>query len=52
MRLLTVAWAVARAAGVVVIDSTTPSCALTTSEVGQLHAAKDYTGLAAAASSA
>ena len=51
MRLRTVglAWAVARAAGVVVIDSTTPSCALTTSEVGQLHAAKDYTGLAAAA---
>ena len=51
MRLLTVglAWAVARAAGVVVIDSTTPSCALTTGEIGQLHAAKDYTGLAAAA---
>ena len=49
MRLLTVAWAVARAAGVVVIDGTTPSCALTTGEIGQLHAAKDYTGLAAAA---
>ena len=50
MRLLTVGLAcAARAAGVVVIDSTTPSCALTTSEVGQLHAAKDYTGLAAAA---
>ena len=51
MRLLTVGL-VARAAGVVVIDSTTPSCSLTTSEVGQLYAAKDYTGLAAAASSA
>ena len=43
------AGAVARAAGVVVIDSTTPSCALTTGEIGQLHAAKNYTGLAAAA---
>ena len=48
MRLLTVGL-VARAAGVVVIDSTTPSCALTTSEVGQLHAAKNYAELAAAA---
>ena len=51
LRTAALAWAVARAAGVVVIDSTTPSCALTTSEVGQLHAAKDYTGLAAAAPS-
>ena len=49
MRLLTVAWAVARAAGVVVIDGSTPSCALTTGEIGQLHAAKNYAELAAAA---
>ena len=50
MRLLTVglAWA-ARAAGVVVIDSTTPSCALTTGEIGQLHDAKNYAELAAQA---
>ena len=49
MRLLTVGL-VARAAGVVVIDSTTPSCALTTGEIGQLHDAKNYAELAAAAS--
>jgi hypothetical protein len=49
LRTAALAGAVARAAGVVVIDGSTPSCSLTTSEVGQLHAAKSYTGLAAAA---
>ena len=51
MRLRTVglAWAVARAAGVVVIDGSTPSCSLTTGEIGQLHDAKKYAELAAAA---
>lgn len=46
LRLVALACAVARA---VVIDGTTPSCALTTGEVGQLHAAQNYTWLAAAA---
>ena len=50
LRTVALAGAVARAAGVVVIDSTTPSCALTTGEIGQLHDAKNYAELAAAAS--
>ena len=51
MRLLTVglAWAVARAAGVVVIDWDDAVVRPDDQRVGQLHAAKDYTGLAAAA---
>ncbi len=49
LRTVALACAVARTAAVVVIDGSTPSCALTTGEIGQLHAAKDYTGLAAAA---
>ena len=49
LRTVALACAVARTAAVVVIDGTTPSCSLTTGEIGQLHAAKDYTGLAAAA---
>ena len=36
LRTVALACAVARAAAVVVIDGTTPSCALTTSEIGQL----------------
>ena len=47
--MVALACAVASAAAAVVIDGATPSCALTTGEVGQLHAAKNYTWLAASA---
>ena len=49
LRTVALACAVARTAAVVVIDGSTPSCALTTGEIGQLHAAKNHAELAAAA---